>query len=132
MAFDRFTLLHLGNFWRFRVADPLVDLLGRLVARGVPAAVDVLVYVAEPCARQRSAAPTPNQRRRRPAHAASATASSCNGSGCARPPVWKITLSDLRLHPENGTHAMPHRPTARRRKATWATVHWSDGKASVA
>ena len=98
-GFDRFTLLHLGNFSRFRVADPLVELLGRLVARGVPAGAvqiattgpfgaqalqraaelgvadcivrvpavpypatgplmagaDVLVYVAEPGARQRIA-----------------------------------------------------------------------------
>ncbi|MSP92034.1 MAG: hypothetical protein EXR79_09590 [Myxococcales bacterium] len=98
-GFDRFTLLHLGNFSRFRVADPLVELLGQLVARGVPRgavqiattgpfgtralqratdlgvadaivrvpavpypatgplmeAADVLVYVAEPGARQRIA-----------------------------------------------------------------------------
>ena len=98
-GFDRFTLLHLGNFSRFRLADPLVELLGLLVGRGVPvgaiqiattgpfgahalqraaalgvaecivrvpavaypetgalmAAADVLVYVAEPNARQRIA-----------------------------------------------------------------------------
>jgi glycosyltransferase involved in cell wall biosynthesis len=34
-AFDRFTLLHLGQFSRFRVADALVEALGVLVARGI-------------------------------------------------------------------------------------------------
>jgi hypothetical protein len=36
--FDRFTLLHLGNFSRFRRADPLVRALSAAVALGVPRA----------------------------------------------------------------------------------------------
>ncbi len=35
-GFDRFTLLHLGNFSRFRIADPLVRALAGAVALGVP------------------------------------------------------------------------------------------------
>ena len=41
--FDRFTLLHLGNFSRFRVADPLVRAVAQVVARGVdPGALQVI------------------------------------------------------------------------------------------
>ena len=35
-GFDRYTLLHLGQFSRFRVADPLVLVVAELVRRGVP------------------------------------------------------------------------------------------------
>jgi len=35
-GFDRFTLLHLGNFSRFRVADPLVCAVARALELGVP------------------------------------------------------------------------------------------------
>ena len=35
-GFDRYTLLHLGNFSRFRVADPLVRALARALELGVP------------------------------------------------------------------------------------------------
>jgi glycosyltransferase involved in cell wall biosynthesis len=35
-GFDRYTLLHLGNFSRFRVADPLVRAIAELVRRGTP------------------------------------------------------------------------------------------------
>ncbi len=35
-GYDRFTLLHLGNFSRFRVADPLVRALARSLELGVP------------------------------------------------------------------------------------------------
>lgn len=36
--FDRLTLLHLGNFSRFRVADPLVEAVALAVAQGLPRA----------------------------------------------------------------------------------------------
>jgi glycosyltransferase involved in cell wall biosynthesis len=35
-GWDRFTLLHLGNFSRFRLADPLVKALARAVELGLP------------------------------------------------------------------------------------------------
>ncbi|MBM4345136.1 MAG: hypothetical protein FJ100_17330 [Deltaproteobacteria bacterium] len=35
-GYDRFTLLHLGNFSRFRVADPLVRAVARALELGVP------------------------------------------------------------------------------------------------
>ncbi len=35
-GFDRYTLLHLGNFSRFRVADPLVRALARAIELGLP------------------------------------------------------------------------------------------------
>ena len=35
-GFDRYTLLHLGNFSRFRIADPLVRAIARVVELGVP------------------------------------------------------------------------------------------------
>ncbi len=35
-GFDRYTLLHLGNFSRFRVADPLVRAVARALELGVP------------------------------------------------------------------------------------------------
>ena len=35
--FDRFTLLHLGNFSRFRIADPLLRAVAQVVAGGVDA-----------------------------------------------------------------------------------------------
>jgi len=35
-GFDRYTLLHLGNFSRFRVADPLVRAVAEVVRRGIP------------------------------------------------------------------------------------------------
>ena len=35
-GFDRYTLLHLGNFSRFRVADPLVRAVAEVVRRGTP------------------------------------------------------------------------------------------------
>lgn len=37
-GWDRFTLLHLGNFSRFRLADPLVRALARAVELGLPRA----------------------------------------------------------------------------------------------
>ncbi len=36
VGFDRYTLLHLGHFSRFRVADPLVRALAQALALGVP------------------------------------------------------------------------------------------------
>jgi hypothetical protein len=35
-GFDRYTLLHLGNFSRFRIADPLVRAVARALELGVP------------------------------------------------------------------------------------------------
>lgn len=35
-GYDRFTLLHLGNFSRFRLADPLVRAVAAAIAKGVP------------------------------------------------------------------------------------------------